>query len=145
MEEAKGLEPVAHHVGEAGEFDVVCAHDTGTAKLEAFGQLEDGAALEHRRELALRRQCWGGSREGACDPGGRNSPADNALSRIRLKAIDARRLFGQPSWSRSCDQRRAIWSGPNARLRVWSDGRRIAKRVNRIVCDTTLRGRAACD
>ena len=56
MEEAIGLESVTHGVGKARQLDAVCAHDPDAAKLEAFGEVENGPALHQRREGGIRRQ-----------------------------------------------------------------------------------------
>ena len=56
MEEAVGAQPVAHGVGEAGQFDAVGAHDADAAKLKPFGKIEDGPAVHQRGEGVIGRQ-----------------------------------------------------------------------------------------
>ena len=56
VEEAVGAQAVAHGVGEAGQLDAVGAHDADAAKLEPFGEIEDGPAVHQRREGVVGRQ-----------------------------------------------------------------------------------------
>ena len=56
LEQAVGAQPVAHGVGEAGQFDAVGAHDADAAKLKPFGEIEDGPAIDQRGEGVIRRQ-----------------------------------------------------------------------------------------
>ena len=56
MEQAIGAQPVAHRVGEAGQFDAVGAHDADAAKLKTFGKIEDGPAVHQRGEGVVGRQ-----------------------------------------------------------------------------------------
>ena len=50
LEEAVGAQAVAHRVGEARQFDAVSAHDAHPTELQALGEVEDGPAVDQRRE-----------------------------------------------------------------------------------------------
>ncbi len=95
MEEAVGAESVAHGVGEARQLDAVGAHNTHPPKLQILGEIEDGAAVRQGGESILSRQRRRTRRQGARDPGGRDTPANDALPRIGLEPIDPRRLVRQ--------------------------------------------------
>ena len=41
--------PFAHGIGEAGQLDAARAHDADAAKLEPFGKVEDGLAIDQCR------------------------------------------------------------------------------------------------
>src|SRR5579885_1007369 len=92
VEEAVDLEPLPHRIGETGQLDAVRAHDANAAKLQALREIEDGAAFHQGGEGALcgERLRFGAERD--CGPSGRDLAADDALARIGLKAVDARRL-----------------------------------------------------
>ena len=96
VEEAIGGEALAHRVGEARQFDAPGAHDAAAAKLETLGQVEDGPAVQQRREGLLRRQRCDARRRGVGGPGRRDAAADDALALVGLQPIDARRLVRQP-------------------------------------------------
>ena len=74
----------------------MCAHHADAAKLQAFGEVENGATLDQRGEGGVRRQrrCVAGQR--GRDPGRRDLAADDALAGIGLKPIDAGQLVRQP-------------------------------------------------
>lgn len=89
-------EIAAEIVIEPRQFDAVCAHHPGTAKLEPLSELEDGPPLRQRGKGRVRRQCRRVSRKGVRDPGRGDLTADDALTRIGLEPIDPRRLLRQP-------------------------------------------------
>ena len=62
------MQPIAHRVGEAGQLDAVRAHDADAAELQAVGEIEDGAAVQQRRESVLGRQRRCARRQGASRP-----------------------------------------------------------------------------
>jgi hypothetical protein len=70
----------------------MCPHDSGTAQLKAFGEVENGSALDQHCEDSVRRQLGRFGRKGVRDPGGRDLAADDALARIGLQPINAGRL-----------------------------------------------------
>ena len=71
-------------------------HDPDAAELKAFGEVENGSALDQRGEGGVRRQLRRFGRKGVRDPGGRDLAADDALAGIGLQPIDAGRLVRQP-------------------------------------------------
>ena len=67
-----------------------------TAKLEAFGEFEDGSALRQRREGCVPSHLGRIGRKDARYAGSRNLATDDSFAGIGLKAEDPRRLVWQP-------------------------------------------------
>ena len=69
MEQPVARKPFAHGIGEAGQLDAARAHDADAAKLEPFGKVEDGLAIDQCRMRALGRERRDADRARTHDPG----------------------------------------------------------------------------
>src|SRR3984893_7123469 len=91
-EQTVSTQPVAHRLGEAGQFDAVGTHYADTAKLERLREIDDYLAIQQRREGGIGREVWRTGFGCGHYPRERNLAADDAFSGISLQPIDARRL-----------------------------------------------------
>ena len=65
---------------ESRQFDAVGTHDPNAAKLEAFGEIEDGSTLRQHREGCVRRQLGRADGKDIRDPGGRDLATDVGIA-----------------------------------------------------------------